>query len=267
MALLKKIGNYIWSKNFVLNSLAIVLVYFLGYYLVQSMLSSRTNLGQKIEVPNLLGKNQNNLDNIFAESEITYEILDSLYYPDMIEGTIVEQDPMPTDSTNVCVKEGRVIRVRVSKRTQLVEMPDLVDDSQRFAENILNNRGFRYSIEYKPSKEAAGAVMEQLFDGKPIVAGIKIPIGSKIKLIIGRDQAGEPLPLPNLYGLSIVEATQRIESIGELGVYVRCNACLTREDSLMATVFVQSPEYMEEGIVASGSTITIIAAKQEAIPE
>ena len=263
MNLLKKIGNYIWSRNFLFNGLAVILVYIIGYYLVQYTLSSRTNLGQKIEVPNLLGKNQNNLENIFANSELTYEVLDSLYYPDMIEGTIIEQDPMPTDSTDIYVKEDRVIRVRVTKRTQLVEMPELVDKSQRFAENILVSLGFRYSIEYKPSKEAAGAVISQLYQGKPITNGVKIPVGSRIKLVVGRDQAGEPVALPNLYGLTIVEAKQRIANIGDLGIYVKCDACFTAEDSLLARVYTQSPEYTDEtSIVASGSTITIVAAKQ-----
>ena len=82
-------------------------------------------------------------------------------------------------------------------------MPGLVDKSQRFAEGILRNREFRYQLEYQPSKEAHGAVIEQRYKGKPIPAGTKIPIGSKVVLIIGRNEVGTIQPLPNLYGLTI----------------------------------------------------------------
>jgi beta-lactam-binding protein with PASTA domain len=261
MVLLKKIGNYLWSKQFLLNFAAIVLVYFLGIWLFKCSLESRTHLGEKIEVPNLIGKNQNNLENIFANSDLKYEVLDSIYDPSKVEGTILEQDPSPTALTDVSVKAGRVIKIRVSKRTQLVEMPGLVDKSQRFAENILLNRGFRYSLEYKPSREAHGAVLQQLFNGKPIVKGAKIPIGSRIKLIVGRDEGGSALALPNLYGLTIVEAKKRVKNMGNMEFDVVCPTCITSADSIIARVQTQSPEFSEEAVVASGTTITVIASK------
>ncbi len=260
--LLKKIGNYILSKQFILNAVAIVLLYILLVYMFRCSLETRTHLGERIEVPNLIGKNQNNLENIFANSELQYEVLDSIYDPTKVEGTILEQDPAPTEISDIFVKSGRVIKVRVSKRTQLVEMPNLVDKSQRFAENILINRGFRYSLEYKPSREAHGAVLEQLYKGKSIKEGEKIPIGSRIKLIVGRDEGGIPLPLPNLYGLTIVEAKERVQSMGSMEFLAVCPSCITKADSMIARITSQSPEYMEEAVVASGTTITVIASKE-----
>ena len=261
MVLLKKIGNYIWSKQFLLNFSAIVIIYVIGAMLFKCSLDSRTKLGEKIEVPNLIGKNQNILENIFAESELSYEVLDSIYDPTKVEGTILEQDPAPTTSSNVYVKSGRVIKVRVSKRTQLVEMPDLVDKSQRFAENILVNRGFRYSLEYRATSEAHGAVLEQLYKGKRITKGTKIPIGSKIKLVVGRNQGGVAVALPNLYGLTIVEARRRVGQMGGMEFHAVCATCKTSADSLVARVFSQSPEFIEDGVVASGTTITVVASK------
>jgi len=262
MTLIKKIANYIWSKNFLLNFSAIILVYIIGMWLFKSCLDYRTNHGQKIEVPNLLGKNQNNLKNILANSNLGYEVLDSLYEPSKVEGTILEQDPEPTSKSGVFVKEGRVVKVRVSKRTQLVEMPNLVDKSQRFAESILINREFRYKLEYKPSREAHGAVLAQLFKGKSIAPGTKIPIGSVIKLIVGRDEAGEALLLPNLYGLTLVEAKERVLNMQNMEFLAVCPTCLTSSDSLSARVQSQSPEFEEGVMVASGTTISVFATKE-----
>lgn len=262
MTLLKKLGNYLISKNFLLNFLAIIAVYFIGYFTLTKCLNSSTNHGEEIEVPNLIGKNQNNLKNIFTNLDLNYVVLDSIYDPSKVEGTIISQDPEPTSISTVYVKEGRKIKLSVSKRTQLVEMPDLIDKSQRFAESILRNRKFRFTLDYKPSKEAHGAVMQQLYKNKPIEGGTKIPIGSRVKLVVGRDEAGVPQPLPNLYGLTIAEARQRVAGMLNMEFLVSCEAGYTREDSLSARVITQSPEYVDENSrVASGTTIQVFATK------
>ena len=267
MALFKKLLNYIWSRNFLINIGLIILVYIIGVFAFNACLKSRTNHGQKLEVPNLVGENQNNLSNLLTSSELRYKVLDSVYMPDKVEGTIIAQDPEPTQESGIYVKEGRVIKISVTKRTQLVEVPDLVDKSQRFAEKILSNRGFRYRLEYKPSQEADGAVMEQLYKGRPIEAGHKIPIGSRIKLIVGR-YGGEAVILPNLLGLSIVEANERVSSIANMEFLVVCPSCITSADSLVARVESQSPEFTEGAIITTGTTITVFAVKEfNNIPE
>lgn len=261
MTLLKKIKNFIWSKAFAINMAAIVLVYIILFFSVKSCMDSSTNHGQKIEVPDLKGKNQNNLENLLANTGLKYEVLDSIYDPKKVEGTILEQDPLPTKDSKVYVKEGRVIKVRVSKRSQLVEMPDLVSKSQRFAEGILRNRDFRYKIEYKPSKESPGAVLEQLYRGKPIKGGQKLPIGSMIKLIVGEEIGGEPVLLPNLYGLTIDEARNRLNAVGGLEFIPVCQDCVTASDSAVARVISQNPEFSDGALIMTGSTVTVIASK------
>ncbi len=261
MVVFKKLLNYIWSRNFLINFGLILLIYVIGVLAFNGCLKSITNHGQKLEVPNLLGKNQNNLNNILANSQLGFEVLDSIYMPDKVEGTIIAQDPEPTKESGIYVKEGRVIKISVTKRTQLVEVPDLMDKSQRFAEKILSNREFRYRLEYKPSQEADGAVIEQLYKGRPIEPGTKIPIGSRIKLIIGR-YGGEALILPNLYGLTIVEANERVSSMANMEFMAVCPSCITSADSMVARVASQSPEFTEGAIITSGTTITVFAVKE-----
>lgn len=261
MILLKKLGNFIWSKRFLINFGLIVALYIIGGFILKGCLSYSTNNGQKIEVPNLIGKNQNNLQNLMADSELLYEVLDSIYDPTKVAGTILEQDPLPTSKSNIYVKEGRTIKLRISKRTLLVEMPDLVDKSQRFAEGILRNREFRYQLEYQPSKEAHGAVIQQLYKGKPIAAGTKIPIGSKVVLVVGRNEVGTIQPLPNLYGLTISEARMRVRNMLNMEFIVACPSCITAADSSMARVTSQSPEFEDEGVVMSGASISVFADK------
>jgi len=260
----KKLGNFIWSKAFAINFLVLIGVYLGLYFGLQAWLKSTTNHGEEVSVPNLVGKNANNVEALLAGTELEYEVLDSIYKPDVIVGTILDQDPKPSAKTGVSVKKGRKIRLRVSKNTMLVEMPNLVDKSQRFAEGVLRNREFRYTLEYKPAKEAHGAVLEQHYKGNKIAAGKKIPIGSKIKLVIGRNEVGVLQDLPNLSGLSIVEARKAVESMLNMEFHLGlCQGCETPEDSAAAVVFTQTPEYMEGGTVESGGSIVVMARLDE----
>ncbi|MFK7786162.1 MAG: PASTA domain-containing protein [Crocinitomicaceae bacterium] len=263
MELLKKIGNYFWSKNFAINFGLIILIWVIGIFVLRGCLESSTSFGEKIEVPNLIGKNQNNIKSLLKKSGLEYEVLDSIYDPSKVEGTVLAQDPEATELTDVYVKSSHVVKVRVSKRTQLVEMPELVDKSQRFAATVLKSRGFRYNLEYKPSLEAHGAVLEQLYKNKPVRGGTRLPIGSKIKLIVGRGEAGVPQDLPNLFGLTIEEANARVAKMNNMSFQPVCDGCVTREDSLAARVETQSPEFTEDARVASGTTISVYATKPE----
>ena len=263
MELLKKIGNYFWSKNFAIHLGLIILLYVVGIFTLKLYLSTSTSHGEKIEVPNLIGKNQNNLKNLLAKSGLEYEVLDSIYDPSKVEGTVLAQDPEASALSDVYVKSTHVVKVRVSKRTQLVEMPALVDKSQRFAVSVLKNRGFRYRLEYKPSLEAHGAVLQQLYKNKPVKAGERLPIGSTVKLIVGRGEAGVPQDLPDLFGLSIEEAKARVAKMSNMSFQPICAGCVTKGDSLNARVETQSPEFSDGGRVASGTTITVYATKPE----
>lgn len=263
MELLKKIGNYFWSKNFAINLVLVVIVYVSGIWLLRSCLDSSTNHNEKIEVPNLIGKNQNNLKSLLAKSGLEYAVLDSIYDPSKVEGTILAQDPAPSKESDVYVKSTHVVKVRVSKRTQLVEVPCLVDKSQRFASSVLKSRGFRYSLEYKPSLEAHGAVLEQLYKNKSIECGKRLPIGSKIVLVVGRGEAGVPQDLPDLFGLTIEEAKARVARMNNMSFQPICEGCVTKADSLAARVETQSPEFTDGARVASGTTISVYATKPE----
>lgn len=263
MELLKKIGNYFWSKNFAINFGLIVLIWVIGIFVLRSCLDSSTSHGEKIEVPNLIGKNQNNLKSLLAKSGLEYEVLDSIYDPSKVEGTVLAQDPEASKLTDVYVKSSHVVKVRVSKRTQLVEMPELIDKSQRFGTSVLKSRGFRYKLEYKPSMEAHGAILEQLYKNKPVKSGTRLPIGSTIKLVVGRGEAGVPQDLPNLFGLTIEEAKARVASMNNMSFQSVCEGCVTKEDSLAARVETQSPDYSEDARVASGTTISVYATKPE----
>jgi len=67
------------------------------------------------------------------------------------------------------------------------------------------------------------------------------------------------LEIPNLYGMTIYEAKDRLASLGSFGFLPVCDGCLTREDTLAARIDSQSPEYIEGILIPAGSTITVYA--------
>ena len=261
MDLLKKLKAFVLSIYFVKNLGLILLVHLLVIGGLILYLNTKTSHGEKISVPSLYGKNVNTIQGIVAESGLRYEILDSIYAPDKPAGTIISQDPRPSDSTDVFVKADRIIRVRVSKKSRLVEMPSLIDKSQRFAESVLKNRGLKYTITYESTREADGAVLGQKFKGRNIEDGTKIPIGSTISLIVGRNLGGEPIQIPDLKCLTINEARERLSSMGSVTLFESYRDCLNASDSASAKIVSQNPEFIEGTLSPAGSTITILLEK------
>lgn len=257
MGLLTRIKEFILTKFFLKQVGMIALVYIVIIGSTIFYLSSSTNHGQKIKVPLLIGKNVKNIKQLVENEGLKYEILDSIYEPTKPAGTILSQDPKCTDSTDVFVKEGRIIKLRVSKRSRLVEMPSLMDKSERFAQSVLKNRGLKYTITYKTTTEANGAVLNQMYKGKFIKEGTRVPIGSTIQLTVGKNQQGEPVMIPNLVGLTINEVKERLSVLPTVSLYIACQECLTAADSAAVRVFSQSPEYIEGVMSPAGTTVTV----------
>jgi len=261
MSFLQKLKSYTWNRTFAKRIGIVVLFYLVVVMVTVFYLDAHTNNGQTIEVPNLIGKPVRVIGAELEALDLTYEVLDSIYDPSKPEGTILDQNPDPTSISNVYVKEGRIIKVRVSKKTRLIEMPSLIDKSQRFAESILKNRGLKYRIEYKPTNESNGAVMNQLYKGEFIKDGTRIPIGSTITLVVGRKEEGEPIDVPNLVGLTITEARDRLLLFGSVSLFTVCPDCISKEDSLYARIQSQTPEFIDGVKIPGGTTITVYASK------
>lgn len=257
----KKFRSFVWSKHFLKHSAYILGIYIVVIFILVQYLDYYTNNGEKIAVPNLTGLNANKAKLKLEELDLKIELLDSVYRPDLPTGTIISQDPQPTSKSTVYVKSGRIIRVQVSKKNRMIEMPGLIDRSERFAESVLKNRGLKYTKQYVPTNEANGAVLKQLYKGKAIKEGQRLPVGSVITLIIGQNDASEPVEIPDLVGMTISAAKGRLGGTSLSLLIGSCEGCLTAEDSTSATIHSQSPEYMEGVTAPAGTTITVSAGK------
>ena len=256
--IIKQIKSLIFSKYFLKHFGLVILFYLLFVFGSIMYLDFATNHGEKISVPSLVGLSAEEAKAKIEDLGLQYEILDSVYDPNSPlfkkpEGTVFEQVVEPTSSSNVYVKSGRIIGLRLTKKSQLVEMPNLVFKQIHFAQSILDGRGLRFIIRYRQSEEVNGAVIDQLYNGKKITQGTRIPIGSVIILVVGQLDIGLPFQIPNLVGLYRDEAIKILDSLKISSYNVVCVDCLTHEDSISALIFYQSPEYLEGANVFKSS--------------
>lgn len=258
--MLKKLLNFLKSRTFILNVVAIILFWVVLIWGTLGYFNRFTLHNEEIIVPTLINNNAEDLPLLLKNKQLRYEIIDSIYQPDLVEGTIVYQEPVPTDSSGLSVKPDRLIKIRVSKQTRLVEVPNVVSRSERFASSSLTSRGFRVKVNYVPSIEGQGSVISQKYRNAPISQKKKLPINSIIELEVGEKSGLDLVTVPNLIGFTIRDAESRLESIGSLRLFATCSDCATQADSLNAVIFSQSPELGDSNKVSLGSTITVVAA-------
>ncbi len=253
----QKIKNFVLTKHFIKHVGLVILFYLVLVFATVLYLDLATNHGEKIAVPNFVGMNGEEAKKKIEELDLQYQILDSIYNPKMPEGTVLEQLVEPTGISKVHVKSGRIIGLRLTKRTQMVEMPSLVHKQLQFAESILEQRGLRFSIQYRATSEANGSVLDQLFRGRRIKEGERIPIGAVVTLIVGQNDQGEPLTIPNFVGLTMSDARYIMDTLGVTSFSFVCPDCSSSQDSLAAIIFSQTPEYIEGSTVFKSTQFTL----------
>lgn len=264
---MKGIWAFLKSKLFLRNLFAylglvaillIALVVFLSFY---------TRPGASFDVPDMVGDKVNiqDIDIYMKGSSLEYEVVETIFRTDLPEGTIFYQLPGPTSQTGMQVKSGRSIKLRVSTRTKMVQMPDFARKaSLRFAEQILNNRGFKVRVEYIYSAEGKGQVIEQKFNGKTIAPGSLLEYGARITLVVSKGSADEEMELPNMIGLTICEARERLSSVNVLPTFV-CIDCDEGNEAqeCRAVIYVQEPDHEYYKTIQVGGNMVFKAWLEE----
>jgi beta-lactam-binding protein with PASTA domain len=180
------------------------------YALFFSSLSIITRHGDDRKVPNVTGRDVRTAIKILEEEGFDVRV-DSTYLPDKKAFLVLDQMPDVGDM----VKHGRMLFLTVNKSVPpATPMPNLVNLSFRSAALILkSNRLILGDTTYRPDI-ANGAILEQLYEGKPVRPGQMIPQGSRIDLIIGDGLGNTELNVPDVIGLTFPEAVAQLSSNG-----------------------------------------------------
>lgn len=173
-----KSGVKFWV-NIVMMVLIIVAVPVGALY----MLDSFTHHGEKIEVPNVLGKSLYDAETMLKDRGLVALVVDSMYDKSAPRGSVLEQSP----KSGYEVKGGRMVYLTVNlKGEPMAQVPDVVGHgSLREAMALLQSLGFKLTA-HKPvlgrPKDLVLGVKQGIRD---VHAGETIPRDRPLTLVIG----------------------------------------------------------------------------------
>ena len=166
-------------------------------------LPSTTNHGESITVPDLQGMKMDEIEKFLSDHDLRYEVSDSAYSAEYPPLTVLRQFPKAGSK----VKENRMILISINRVTPpSVPVPDLIDGSRINAEVVLtSNELKRGRIILEPSP-FLNLVKAMRYEGRPILAGERVPKGAKIDLVVGDGNGAADFKIGRLIGDSYEDA-------------------------------------------------------------
>ena len=175
--------KYFFSKYFLKQlCTASVVIGFLIFFLF-IFLNLNTNHNNYIIVPDLIGFQIQEFEEVLSERKLTYEIVDSTFYnPDFPKHSVLEQMPL----ANSKVKKNRKIYLTINPNNYgNVVIPNVIQTTKRSAISALVASGLELGDVSYINNLGRDMVIELLYKGEVAVPGIMIPKKSKIDLVLG----------------------------------------------------------------------------------
>ena len=170
-------------KNpYVLNLLLAVVVACALVFGTLKWLDSYTRHNEAVVVPDVKGLGMEEAAEFFKNSNLRYNVIDSVFSKDVRPGAIVELVPMAGSK----VKEGRIIYLTINAiNIPLQVVPDVADNSSlRQAEARILASGFKLNdIQYVPGEK--DWVYGVKYRERMLAIGDKVPMGATLTLMVG----------------------------------------------------------------------------------
>jgi eukaryotic-like serine/threonine-protein kinase len=198
--------------NIFVKHILIALSSFLALIIIALIsLSIYTQHGKKEVVPNVKNMSLIEAETALKKSNLSYEIIDSIFNRAMPPGYVADQDPMPS----AIVKKNRKIYLTINaKAVQLLPVPYVINMSLRQAKSSIEAADFTVrKIEYNNS-EFKDLVLDIKLNNQSIRTGEQIPAGSALTLVVGNGFNGEIAKVPNLLYQSYDKASELANSNG-----------------------------------------------------
>lgn len=247
--------TFLKSKKFLFHlSFSVVLLAVL-LYIIMLLLGVYTHHGKSMSVPDFLGLTESEVKVLTQEKKLRYNIVDSVFVPDAIPGTIIAQHP----GFGYKVKPRRTIYFTISAISpERVLLPAIVDVSLREAQSRLENAGLRLGkVEYWPH-EFINVVLEKSIHGEPLTDDTLLIKGTEVDLLVGKGLSNERTQVPEMTGFGIDQAKKSLYNVGlNTGALVYDNSFKTAEDSIMAIVWKQNPESSKTKFLELGSSVDL----------
>ncbi len=225
-------SDTVWGRR-IINLVILIIIFFILYLIVNNIvMPAITRHEAEFSLPNVEGMTIAEADPVLREAELELTITSEEYHPDKPTGTILSQFP----SGGTLVKSGRRVKVVISLGQKAVAVPDLRGFSIRQAKLNLETEGFVLGdIEWTSTDSLPEKVVVFSYPS----AGTKIPYGSNVNLMVNQGPYQRTVFVPRLIGLSLEEATSRLE---EKGLAIGLVTDKVNENFLPQTVLEQSED-------------------------
>jgi len=257
-----RILKFIFSKFFFINLIVAIFCLIGTIYYVMYKLDQYTNHSIRIEVPNFIGIQINDLEDSIDETIFRYEIRDSVFSDIYPVGMIIQQDPRPHSKNFVnYIKPNRNVYLTIVKKQETFKIiPDLISNvnSKNIGKSKLEMLGFIVELEIKDHKDK-DKVLDIRFNNKSIKAGTELMKGSTVKLIYGSGDKGKPIELPNFIGMNVLLANLKASEIGlDLEIHYS-DSVMNLMDSNKSVIYNQypDPEKNNKYFVSIGSLVIL----------
>ncbi|NCU03765.1 MAG: PASTA domain-containing protein [Chitinophagaceae bacterium] len=229
------------NRSFFVNLLIAIVIGLLVVFVFFQLLDRITQHGKYIKVPEVKGKSVDEARNLLEQQGFQVEVQDSIYYDSLPRLSVVKQSPVAQEM----VKINRTIYLTINRaEPPLVALPNFVGQTYRSVLLQLNALGLKLGDTSQRPDFAVGSVLEQIYNGNQVKPGTKVPMGSRVSLVLGGGIKQTELPVPVLLGLTFAEAKVLLESNDLLLGAVVVDGAVA--DSSAAFVIRQNPPVRDE---------------------
>jgi beta-lactam-binding protein with PASTA domain len=234
--------KFLTSKPLWVNILAGIVLLLLLLLLFLGSLALLTQHGKTMRIPTVTGLSYTEAKKTLESQGFDVQIQDSVYYDTMRPLQVVKQFPEAESQ----VKINRTIYLTINRaQAPFIQMPNLVSMSFRNAEMVLRQYGLKLGDTIFKPDFARNSVLEQQLKGEPIKPGTQIQQGSPITLILGNGVGGgQGVIVPDLFGLTYLQAKARLDSMGITIGSVASNKDV--RDSAESYIYKQVPTQLNE---------------------
>ena len=238
-------------KHVILSGSAVVVLLFVLF----TMLKFITRHNQELDVPSFINMSVEQAEELAREHHFRLEVTDSVYINRMAPGAIFRQNP----ETGGKVKKNRRILLTINATLpKMVTMPSTFGYSFRHAQSELISSQLMLGKLIYVDDMATNNVLEQLYKGRPIEPGAKLPSESVIDLRVGMNQNDTATYVPEMRAIPYRLVRERLA-----GHSLNIKKAIFDEsgknfaDSMNALVYRQIPEACDTAAVKLGTGVTL----------
>ena len=244
--------SFIKGKPLIKHLLLSIITLILLFFFWLQFLNIYTLHDDYIKVPDYTNVSVEKIDSITLVNKLRVVIIDSIFDRNRPKGIVVNQDPEPyTD-----VKRKRRIYLTInSLQSRKVSFPNIYDVSLRQAIRKLENVGLEVGkLEYR-ADIATNKVLDFKVNGIKIKENQELYVGTVINLVVGKGLSKQSVIIPNLVGLSRMEANIILKSTSlNMGAEIFTYSV---QDSSSAIIYKQYPKGVDENKINIGAAIDL----------